>query len=142
MIIKETVVKSADNSGCVKMRCIGIEKKKKVATIGDVITIVVTEIDKKINVEKKEPIKTGKVYKALVVRTKNYCRRASGQRVSFKENGAILLSKTMLPMGTRFIGPFSAELKTKNFDQRLLSLINKFVLLKCYVNYFVFFYTK
>lgn len=127
MIIKETVLSSADNSGCVKMRCIGIANKKKIAKIGDVITVVICEIDKKINMEKKEPIKIGKIYKAVVVRTKVQIRRTNGLRVSFKDNSAVLLSKTMLPLGTRFVGPFSIDLKSKQFDSRVLSLITRFI---------------
>ncbi|EPZ35520.1 Ribosomal protein L14, bacterial-type domain-containing protein [Rozella allomycis CSF55] len=84
---------------------IGITRKKKVARIGDVITVTVKETHP--NAE----IKPGEVHKALVIRTRKEFRRENGSYVRFGDNAAVLLGKDYKPLFTRVFGPVTRELR-------------------------------
>jgi Ribosomal protein L14 len=66
MIQRGTYLNTADNSGAKLVQCIGIPggAKKMHATVGDVITVTVK------SAIPNGTAKKGKVYKAVVVRTK------------------------------------------------------------------------
>ena len=66
MIQKRTILKCADNSGAIKLQCIGIvgKGKAKYAQIGDIITCSVKKV------EPRREIQKGMVVRCLVVRQK------------------------------------------------------------------------
>ena len=72
MIQKETLLESVDNSGIVRFKCIQIKGhgsfKKKIATVGDIISLSVKKTIPKI--KKKRPFKKGDVLDGVVVATK------------------------------------------------------------------------
>jgi ribosomal protein L14 len=63
MIQRQTRLEVMDNSGVQEVVCIGIDKSKSIASLGDRITVVV----KRIRGQRRIPV--GEVVKALVVRT-------------------------------------------------------------------------
>ena len=99
MIQKNAILDVADNSGARKVLCIGFLKGKKSATVGDVIVVSVKVATPKGRVSK------GKVYKALIVRTKGPIRRLDGSTLRFSSNAVVLVNDQGDPLGTRVFGP-------------------------------------
>ena len=117
MIINETNLEVADNSGARRVQCIKVigGSKRKFASVGDVIIVSV-----------KEPIPKGKVNKgdvhhAVIVRTAKEIRRNDGSAIRFDKNAAVLINKQQEPIGTRIFGPVTRELRAKKF-MKIISL--------------------
>ena len=87
----------------------------KIASIGDKIKITVKEASPDGNVNK------GKVYDAVIVRTRKEVRRKDGTYIRFDENAAVLIKEDGSPIGTRVFGPVARELREKNF-MKIVSL--------------------
>lgn len=117
MIQEETNLTVADNSGAKKIRCIRVlgGHGKKYASLGDLIVITVK------SAIPNAPVKKGKVYKAVVVRTKKEVRRRDGSYIRFDDNAAVILNEKGEPRGTRIFGPVARELREKNY-MRIVSL--------------------
>jgi large subunit ribosomal protein L14 len=117
MIQEETNLTVADNSGAKKIRCIRVlgGHGKKYASVGDQIVITVK------SAIPNAPVKKGKVYKAVVVRTAKEIRRKDGSFIRFDDNAAVILNEKGEPRGTRIFGPVARELREKNY-MRIVSL--------------------
>ena len=78
MIIPESNLEVADNSGARRVQCIRIlgGSKRRWATVGDVIVVSVKEAIPRGRVKK------GDVHRAVIVRTAKEIRRADGMRAS------------------------------------------------------------
>jgi large subunit ribosomal protein L14 len=87
----------------------------KTATIGDRIKVTVKEA------VPDGTVKKGKVYSAVVVRTRKEIRRKDGTYIRFDENAAVLIKDDGTPIGTRVFGPVARELREKNF-MKIVSL--------------------
>ncbi|GIW65076.1 MAG: 50S ribosomal protein L14 [Candidatus Parcubacteria bacterium] len=113
MIQRRTILNSADNSGAVKLQCIGFVKKgnAKYAQIGDIITCSV-----KVALPRRE-IKKGAVVKALVVRQKKPFRRKDGSYLRFEENACVLLKGKNDIVGNRIFGPIPREIKELGYEK-------------------------
>lgn len=74
MIQAETMLEVADNSGARLVKCIKVlgGSKRRYASIGDIVRVTVKEAIPRGRVEK------GKIYQAVVVRTKKGVRRMDG----------------------------------------------------------------
>jgi large subunit ribosomal protein L14 len=97
MIFVSTIVKVSDNSGARLAKCIHIYKKKKFASIGDMILVSI----KTYNPKKK--IKKGEMYLSLVIRVKRFLNYNNGY-IKFEDNAVVLLNKKFLPLGSRLFG--------------------------------------
>ena len=117
MIIAETNLTVADNSGARLVQCIKVlgGTKKKSATIGDLIVVSVKEAIP------KGKVKKGEVVRAVIVRTSNGIFRFDGSKIKFDKNAVVLLTKEGEPIGTRIFGPVTRELRTKRFT-KIISL--------------------
>src|SRR6202142_3765938 len=100
MIIVESNLDVADNSGARRVQCIKVlgGSKRKTATIGDVIVVSVKEAIPRGRVKK------GDVHQAVIVRTAKEIRRSDGSAIRFDRNAAGLISKQGEPIGTRISG--------------------------------------
>jgi len=108
MIPVGAILKSADNSGAQKLKLVGIPgtSNKKVATIGDIITVAVNGASSTGNV------KDHSIVKALIVRTKKEIRRKDGSYVRFDDNAAVVINpKDKSLVGTRVFGPVAREIR-------------------------------
>lgn len=109
MIIKETRLEVADNTGARSLQCIHIlGQRKTVARVGDVI---------KVSVKEAIPngmVKKGEVYPALIVRTRQAISRPDGSKLKFDHNAAVIVDAEKNPKGTRIFGPVARELRDKN----------------------------
>lgn len=117
MIQQESTLNVADNSGAKKVYCIRIAggSKRKVATVGDILTVSVKEAIPNSKVPK------GSVMRAVIVRTAKEIRRPDGSYIRFDDNAAVLINPAGEPLGTRVFGPVARELRAKNF-MKIISL--------------------
>ncbi len=117
MIIAETNLDVADNSGARKVQCIKVlgGSKRKSASIGDVIVVSVKEAIP------RGKVKKGDMLRAVVVRTAKEVRRSDGSAIRFDRNAAVLVSASGEPIGTRIFGPVTRELRAKK-HMKIVSL--------------------
>jgi len=87
------------------------------ARLGDVITANVKESAP----DAPEPVKKGKVVRAVIVRTVREQRRRDGSYIRFDTNAAVLVNNEREPIGTRVFGPVARELREKKF-MKIISL--------------------
>ncbi len=117
MIQMQTSLTVADNSGAKRVEMIASigGSTGRTATIGDKIKVTVKEATP------DGTAKKGKVYSAVVVRTRKEIRRKDGTYIRFDENAAVLIKDDGTPVGTRVFGPVARELRDKNF-MKIVSL--------------------
>lgn len=117
MIQMQSILDAADNSGAKKIQCIKVlgGSHIRTASVGDIIVVSVKEAMPKGKVQK------GKVYKAVIVRTKKDIKRADGSVIRFDSNAAVLINANKEPIGTRIFGPVARELRGKDF-MKIVSL--------------------
>lgn len=117
MIMQQSRLKVADNSGAKEIMCIRVlgGSCRKEAGVGDLIIASVKDAVPGAGVKK------GEVVKAVVVRTKNKIRRADGSYLRFDDNAAVVINDQMNPRGTRIFGPVARELREGNF-MKIISL--------------------
>jgi len=122
MIKHRTILKAADNSGAIKLMCIGFVGvgNRNAAQIGDIVVCSVKESEPGKQVEK------GQVVKAVVVRQRKPFRRKNGTWIRFDENAVVLLRSKDDLIGNRIFGPIPIEIKQKGFN-KIASLTKDFV---------------
>ena len=105
----------ADNTGAKKVQMIGMPKKgnKKVASIGDVVTVVIKDAIPYAQVKKSE------IVPVVIVRTRKERKRKDGSYIRFDDNACVILvSKDVTdPRGTRVFGPIAKEIKDAGFNK-------------------------
>lgn len=117
MIVPETKLKVADNSGAKILSCVKLlgGSRRRYASIGDVIVVSVKEA------MPNSRVKRGDVVRAVIVRTAKELRRPDGSYIKFDDNSAVLINQQREPIGTRIFGPVARELRAKNF-MKIISL--------------------
>src|SRR5207245_690737 len=119
MIQMRTILDVADNSGARKISMIlplgG--STGRYAGLGDIITANVKESAP----DAPDPVKKGKVVKAVIVRCAKEHRRRDGSYIRFDKNAAVLINDAGEPVGTRVFGPVARELRDKKF-MKIISL--------------------
>ena len=108
MIPVGAILKPADNSGAKKLKVVGIPgtSNKKVAKIGDIVTVAVNGASSTGNV------KDHSIVKAIIVRTRKEVRRKDGSYVRFDDNAAVVINvKDKNMLGTRVFGPVAREIR-------------------------------
>ena len=117
MIIPESNLEVADNSGARRVQCIRIlgGSKRRWATVGDVIVVSVKEAIPRGRVNK------GDVHRAVIVRKSKENPRADGTSIRFDRNAAVLLNNANEPIGTRIFGPVTRELRARRY-MKIISL--------------------
>ena len=117
MIQMQTSLAVADNSGAkrvVMIMPIG-GSTSKIARLGDKIKVTVKEASP------DGTAKKGKVYNAVIVRTRQAIRRNDGSYLRFDSNAIVIIDKENNPRGTRIFGPVARELRDKKF-MKIISL--------------------
>jgi len=117
MIMQQTILTIADNSGARKAMCIRVlgGTKRRYGSVGDVIVMAVKDV------LPGGQVKKGEVVKGVIVRTKKEIRRKDGSYIRFDQNAAVLVNDANEPRGTRIFGPVARELREKQF-MRIISL--------------------
>ena len=118
MIQVESVLEVADNSGAQSVQCIKVlgGSKRKVASVGDIIVVVIKKA-----LPGGTKVKKSEVHKAVIVRTKKEIARLDGSEIRFDKNAVVLINNASEPIGTRVFGPVVRELRTKGF-MKIISL--------------------
>jgi large subunit ribosomal protein L14 len=121
MIQMRTILEVADNSGARKISCIlplgG--STGRYAGLGDIITANVKESAP----DAPEPVRKGKVVKAVIVRCAKEQRRRDGSYIRFDRNAAVLINDAGEPVGTRVFGPVARELRDAGKQGKILKVI-------------------
>ncbi len=117
MIIPESKLNVADNTGAKEIKCIRVlgGSFRRYGNIGDVIVA---------SVQTAAPggvVKKGDVVKAVIVRTKKGIRRSDGTHIRFDDNAAVIIDNQKQPKGSRIFGPIARELRDKDY-MRIISL--------------------
>ncbi|MCQ4161206.1 50S ribosomal protein L14 [Roseomonas sp. GC11] len=117
MIIVESNLEVADNSGARRVQCIKVlgGSKRRTASVGDIIVVSVKEAIP------RGKVKKGDVQRAVIVRTAYPVRRQDGSAIRFDRNAAVLINKQNEPIGTRIFGPVVRELRARKF-MKIISL--------------------
>lgn len=117
MVQQQTMLKVADNSGARELMVIRVLGGSKVKT-GNIGDIVVGTVKKAIP---NGTVKSGKVVKAVVVRSKSGLKREDGSYIKFDDNACVIIKDDKSPVGTRVFGPVARELRDKDF-MKIVSL--------------------
>ena len=117
MVQQETRLKVADNSGARELLVIRVlgGSKVKFGNIGDVVVGTVK------NAIPNGTVGSGKVVKAVIVRTVQGVRRDDGSYIKFDDNACVLIKDDKTPVGTRVFGPVARELRDKDY-MKIVSL--------------------
>jgi large subunit ribosomal protein L14 len=117
MIMEQTMLDVADNSGAKMAKCIKVlgGSRRVYASVGDIVVVAV---------KKAIPngvVKKGDVAKGVIVRTKKNIMRDDGSYLKFDRNAIVIVEDDGSPKGTRIFGAVARELRQKNF-MRIISL--------------------
>jgi len=117
MIMEQTVLDVADNTGARAVRCFKVlgGSRRRYAGVGDVV------VGSVIKVIPGSDVQRGEVVRGVIVRTKAPVRRADGSYVRFDRNAIVLLQPDGNPRGTRIFGAIPRELRHRNY-MRIISL--------------------
>jgi large subunit ribosomal protein L14 len=116
MVPVGATLRVADNSGAKKLKLIGIPgSNKKTASLGDIVTVVVSGATAVGNVDDHE------IVRAILVRVRKEARRKDGTYIRFDDNAAVIIDKDNNMVGTRIFGPIGRELRDQGFT-RIVSL--------------------
>ncbi len=128
MIQTETIIDIADNTGAKTALCVKVfgggsahgQFTRNKAEVGDVISVAIKKSLPTLTLDTK------KVYRCVIIRTKNKTRRPDGSYVRFDSNAGVLIDKEGNPIGTRIFGAVARELREKNF-MKIVSLASEVV---------------
>lgn len=113
MIQLRSILQVADNSGAKRIRVIQVYggSRRQFGYVGDVVMASV------IVATPQGTLKRGAKVRAVIVRTKKECRRASGEYIKFDDNAAVIVEArdNPAPVGTRVFGPIAREVKDNGF---------------------------
>ena len=117
MIQQQSRLKVADNSGARELMAIRVlgGSRRKTGNIGDIVVGTVKKATPNGN------ISSGKVVKAVIVRSKFGMRRDDGSYIKFDDNACVIIKDDKTPVGTRVLGPVARELRDKDF-MKIVSL--------------------
>ena len=117
MIQQQSRLKVADNTGARELMVIRVlgGSKVKAGNIGDVVVGTVKKATPNGN------ISSGKVVKAVIVRSKFGMRRDDVSYIKFDDNACVIIKDDKTPVGTRVLGPVARELRDKDF-MKIVSL--------------------
>lgn len=117
MIQQQSRLKVADNSGARELMVIRVlgGSTNKTGNIGDIVVGTVKKATPNGN------ISSGKVVKAVIVRSKFGMRRDDGSYIKFDDNACVIIKDDKTPVGTRVLGPVARELRDKDF-MKIVSL--------------------
>ncbi len=111
MVQVGTILNVADNSGAKALKLIGIpgSSRRRFASVGDVVTCVVSGADT------SGVVKDHSIIKVVIVRVKKEVRRKDGSYIRFDDNAGVAVDESGLPRGTRVFGPVARELRDRGY---------------------------
>ena len=121
MIQTGTYVNVIDNSGAKKAYCIKILKgyRKRYSSVGDCLLVSIIRL--RTHRKSFSKVKTGQLYRAIIIRVKACKFFRYGDSLNFLENSVVLLSKQNKNIGTRIFGAVPSYFRFTRF-MKLLSI--------------------
>ena len=115
MILMESVLDVADNSGLKRVKCIKVlgGSFKKTANIGD--KLVVSVVKKK----KKNKLGSESVYRSLLIGTKKNFQRKDGSTIKFNKNYVVILNTAGKLLGSKVLKPTIKEFRENKLTKSL-----------------------
>ena len=112
MIQTRSMLIVADNTGAKLVQCIRVvgSTRRRYASLGDLVTVVVKDAEPRRIVKKHE------VVKAVIIRTRKSVKRNDGSYIRFDDNAVVIVDDKKEPKGGRISGPVAREVKEKGFD--------------------------
>lgn len=130
MIMEQTMLDCADNTGARTIQCIKVlgGSKRRYATVGDVVIGVIKSATPTCEMFQKQrkADKKKRVVRCVIVRVKKAVRREDGSYVRFDRNAAVIINPAGEPRGTRIFGAVARELRGKGF-MKIVSLAGEVV---------------
>ncbi|MCA8938189.1 MAG: 50S ribosomal protein L14 [Planctomycetes bacterium] len=130
MIMEQTMLEVADNTGARSIQCIKVlgGSKRRYATVGDVVIGVIKTATPTCDLFKKvtKKDKRSRIVRCVIVRTRKSVRREDGSYVRFDTNAAVIVNANNEPRGTRIFGAVARELRQKGF-MKIVSLAGEVV---------------
>ncbi|MFI3307036.1 MAG: 50S ribosomal protein L14 [Mycoplasmatota bacterium] len=117
MVQQQSMLKVADNSGARELMVIRVLGGSKVKT-GNIGDIVVGTVKKSLP---NGTVTSGKVVKAVIVRSKQGLKREDGTYIKFDDNACVIIKDDKSPVGTRVFGPVARELRDREY-MKIVSL--------------------
>lgn len=126
MILQQTILKVADNSGAKSAKCIKILNgfNRRYAILSDIIIVSIQRLRNKARLTSK--VQKGEIYKAIIIRTKKRITKKDGTITFFKTNAISLINKQGKPIASRIIGPIHKKIKNKK-NLKLVTLSPGFI---------------
>lgn len=124
MVMVGSIVKVADNSGAIFVKCISAGKgyTKRVCKVGELLRVCVKKLD-----TSKSVIKKKKKYLGLLISSRiKFNRFESGTYIKWHKNRILILNDQEKFLGTRVYGAICKEMrgwKTKN-ESRFSTIIS------------------
>ena len=117
MVYVQTLLKIIDNSGGWYALCIRILANVDRARPGDQIVLAIKSIilNKKVTHRRKRKVLKGTVRRAVLLRVSYYLKRWGNIHVKFLSNGAALVGRWEMPIGSRINGPVMFESRVSKF---------------------------
>ncbi|KAJ5103054.1 54S ribosomal protein L38 [Penicillium argentinense] len=117
MIQLKSLLNCIDNSGASVVECVNVLKKKRAATIGDRIVVVVQKQraagSEGTGTTLANKVRRGDIRHAVIVRVKKELQRVDGTVVRFGDNACVLVNKSGDPIGTRMNGACFESLSSR-----------------------------
>ncbi|OGD85470.1 50S ribosomal protein L14 [Candidatus Curtissbacteria bacterium RBG_13_35_7] len=113
MLIRQSNLIVADNSGAKKLQIIGMGKGtgRRFVGIGDIVTCAVK------GAIPGGQVKDHEIIKAVIVRTRKEHGRKDGTYIRFSDNAAVIIDNNKVPRATRIFGPIASEIKKLGFSK-------------------------
>jgi len=134
MLFTESLIKVADNSGGVYVRCIKVpgSSKPRFARFADEVVVSTRMIKPKHNIKISKQVLKGQIYKAVLIRTKKPVFFSDKGGVRFFDNAVVLIKKTQPRTfggpklaGNRVFGPVAQNKRLKKKYPKIFSLASK-----------------
>lgn len=104
----------SDNSGAHIVQCIKVlgGLRRRTASLGDVVTVCVKELDRTRKVSKKG------IYRGLIIGTRKEVGRLDGSYIKMAHNRCLMLDRTTEKfVGSRVDGPICKELRSNKHKE-------------------------
>jgi len=110
MVFTQTILKCADNSGALLVKCLRVLGKSPRCRgfPGDYVIVSIKTH------KPRRKVKKGEVYKAVLVRVGYRIKRPGNITVQCSTCAVVLLNKRELPLGSRILGAVMKELRLKH----------------------------
>lgn len=120
MILTETILYAADNSGAQIVKCIKILNgfRRRYAKLGNIIVVCLKKLYSFEKIDKKT------LYYGLIIGSTKKTRRKDGSFIRFDANFVLILNDQSKFLGSRIYGPICKEIRSTNDASKYNQIIS------------------